>query len=168
MSTHPQAPDLLLRSPWGTLAAWHSEAGLARLDYDWRGPAPAALFACSGRAAVLRDALNSYFAGEPVTFDAVTLDLSAGTPFQQEVWRAICAIPWGDTWTYGAVARRVGKPGAARAIGQAMGANPIPIVVPCHRVIGVNGLGGYTGGLEWKRRLLSLEGASIPGKGTSC
>lgn len=168
MSTHPQAPDLLLRSPWGTLAAWHSETGLTRLDYDWRGPAPAALFACSGRAAVLRDALNSYFAGEPVTFDAVTLDLSAGTPFQQEVWRAIRAVPRGETWSYGTVARRVGKPGAARAIGQAMGANPIPIVVPCHRVIGVNGLGGYTGGLEWKRRLLSLEGASIPGKGTSC
>ncbi len=82
-----------------------------------------------------------------------------GTPFQRETWRQLLAIPYGETISYGELARRMGKPGASRAVGAANGANPIPIVIPCHRVIGSNGdLTGFGGGLETKRRLLLLEG----------
>ena len=83
-----------------------------------------------------------------------------GTPFQRRVWTALRKIPRGKTWTYLELARRVGKPKAARAVGAANGANPVSIVIPCHRVVGTNGrLTDYSGGLECKRRLLELEGA---------
>ncbi len=87
------------------------------------------------------------------------LDLR-GTPFQQQVWRELRKVPYGQTVSYGELARRVGRPGAVRAVGQAVGANPIPIIVPCHRVVGADGsLVGYGGGLEIKSALLRLEGA---------
>lgn len=100
--------------------------------------------------------LAAYFAGELRDFD---LPLAArGTPFQQRVWRALCDIPYGETISYGELARRIGQPAAARAAGLANGRNPISIVVPCHRVIGANGsLTGYGGGLERKRWLLAHE-----------
>ena len=83
-----------------------------------------------------------------------------GTPFQHEVWGALRRIPYGGTWTYRRLAREVGRPLAARAVGAANGANPISIVIPCHRVIGSDGrLTGYSGGVDRKRRLLELEGA---------
>ena len=83
----------------------------------------------------------------------------AATPFQRAVWDSLLAIPYGETRSYGDVARAIGKPGAARAVGRACGANPWPIIVPCHRVVGADGaLGGYSAGLEWKRLLLELEG----------
>lgn len=82
-----------------------------------------------------------------------------GTPFQRRVWHALETIPYGATRTYGDIARAVGAPGAARAVGQANHRNPIPLVIPCHRVVAAGGkLGGYGGGLAWKRRLLALEG----------
>ncbi len=101
--------------------------------------------------------LREYFAGERRSFE---LPLEArGTPFQQRVWRALSRIPYGQTVSYGELARRLGQPGAARAVGLANGANPLPIVWPCHRVIGSDGsLTGFGGGLAIKRRLLSLEG----------
>jgi methylated-DNA-[protein]-cysteine S-methyltransferase len=104
----------------------------------------------------LRAQLEAYFAGELRAFE---LPLAPeGTPFQQRVWRALCDIPYGETISYGELARRIGQPGAARAVGLANGQNPIAIVVPCHRVIGANGsLTGYGGGLERKRWLLALE-----------
>lgn len=83
---------------------------------------------------------------------------TAGTGFEEQVWREVRDIPFGATATYGAIARRLGQPGAARAVGSANGRNPIPIVIPCHRVVASGGgLGGYGGGLELKRRLLALE-----------
>ncbi len=108
----------------------------------------------------LRAQLESYFAGEPVQFD-VPLDLSAGTAFQQKVWRACRRIPYGETRSYAELARMAGRPGAARAAGGAMHANPVPVVVPCHRVVKSDGsLGGYGGGIPLKRKLLRLEGAA--------
>jgi methylated-DNA-[protein]-cysteine S-methyltransferase len=101
--------------------------------------------------------LDEYFAGERHVFD-LELSFARGTPFQQQVWRALCDIPYGETITYGALAARIGAPGASRAVGLANGRNPIGIIVPCHRVVGSNGtLTGYGGGLERKRLLLDLE-----------
>jgi methylated-DNA-[protein]-cysteine S-methyltransferase len=105
--------------------------------------------------------LDEYFSGSRRHFE---LDLDfRGTPFQVAVWQALGEIPYGETWTYRAVAQAVGRPKAVRAVGAANGQNPIPIVVPCHRVIGSNGtLTGYRGGLGLKQRLLRLEGLDLP------
>ncbi|RIX80227.1 methylated-DNA--[protein]-cysteine S-methyltransferase [Acidovorax cavernicola] len=104
-------------------------------------------------AAQLRD----YFAGRRTHFD-MQLDLSHGTAFQQGVWQALLAIPAGETTTYGALSARVGNPAAVRAVGAAVGRNPISVIVPCHRVLGADGsLTGYAGGLERKTALLELE-----------
>ena len=90
------------------------------------------------------------------------LDLNQGTPFQRQVWRELLRIPWGHTATYRQIAERLGRPGAARAVGQANARNPLPVVVPCHRVISAGGrLGGYTGGLDIKRHLLRVEGVDV-------
>lgn len=100
--------------------------------------------------------LDEYFAGTRTEFD-LPLRLS-GTDFQVEVWEQLRRIPYGETISYGELARRVDRPEAARAVGSANGQNPIAIVVPCHRVIGADGsLTGFGGGLDWKRRLLDLE-----------
>lgn len=100
--------------------------------------------------------LKAYFAGDLRDFDLPLA--AAGTPFQQRVWRALRDIPYGETISYGELARRIGQPTASRAVGLANGQNPISIVVPCHRVIGANGsLTGYGGGLERKRWLLAHE-----------
>ena len=105
--------------------------------------------------------LDAYFAGELTTFD-VDLCLE-GTAFQRSVWHALLDIPYGETRSYGELARTVGRPGAARAVGLANGHNPIGIIVPCHRVIGANGsLTGYGGGLDRKRALLALEKGRNP------
>ena len=102
--------------------------------------------------------LSDYFAGRRTTFD-LPLDLSSGTVFQQQVWRALLNIPTGTTYSYGALSASIGKPAAVRAVGGAIGRNPLGIVVPCHRVIGANGaLTGYTGGIAHKIALLQLEG----------
>jgi len=100
--------------------------------------------------------LRAYFSGELEHFD---LPLAPhGTPFQLEVWRRLCEIPYGETISYGELARRIGNPKASRAVGLANGSNPIPIIIPCHRVIGSNGkLTGYGGGLPIKQKLLALE-----------
>lgn len=100
--------------------------------------------------------LRAYFAGERTEFDLPVAP--NGTPFQQQVWAALCEIPYGTTTTYGELADRIGKPSAARAVGLANGRNPISIIVPCHRVVGSGGdLTGYGGGLERKRYLLDHE-----------
>ncbi len=110
---------------------------------------------------VLREAirqLREYFAGRRRVFELPLRP--AGTEFQRKTWAELLEIPYGETISYAELARRVGKPRAARAVGAANGANPISLVVPCHRVIASGGgLGGYGGGLEIKRRLLELEGA---------
>ncbi|MCS6952265.1 MAG: methylated-DNA--[protein]-cysteine S-methyltransferase [Bryobacterales bacterium] len=110
----------------------------------------------------VRGQLLEYFRGKRRAFD-LPLELR-GTPFQRRVWQELTRIPYGATRSYGEIARAIGEPGAARAVGQACGANPVPIVVPCHRVIAAHGgLGGYGGGLRLKRFLLELEQASLSG-----
>ena len=103
--------------------------------------------------------IQRYFEGEPVSFTD-TLDLSGLTPFRRSIYLACIVVPRGKTISYGALAQRVGHPGAARAVGRAMATNPLPSLVPCHRVVGSNGnLTGFGGGLELKRRMLALEAA---------
>jgi methylated-DNA-[protein]-cysteine S-methyltransferase len=110
---------------------------------------------------VLKDTatqLEEYFAGERTEF-TVPMELD-GTPFQKDVWTELTRIPYGETISYGELARRVGRPKGPRAVGQANGKNPIPIIVPCHRVLASTGIGGYGGGLPMKRTLLAVEGVS--------
>jgi methylated-DNA-[protein]-cysteine S-methyltransferase len=110
---------------------------------------------------VLKDTateLGEYFAGARMEFD-IPMELD-GTTFQKEVWQELTRIPYGETISYGELARRVGRPKGPRAVGQANGRNPIPIIVPCHRVLASNGIGGYGGGLSMKRSLLAVEGVT--------
>ena len=101
--------------------------------------------------------INAYLAGELQSFDS-PLDVSWATPFQQAVWRQLLNIPWGQTATYADVARAIGKPQAVRAVGTAIGRNPLSLLVPCHRVVSAQGqLAGYSGGLHRKQALLNLE-----------
>jgi len=110
-------------------------------------------------AEVIRQ-LRAYFRGDLKEFD-VPLNM-AGTPFQLRVWESLREIPYGETTSYGELARRIGKPEAVRAVGTANGSNPIPIIVPCHRVIGSDGsLTGYGGGLSVKEKLLALESRQL-------
>ncbi|TDU80740.1 methylated-DNA-[protein]-cysteine S-methyltransferase [Prosthecobacter fusiformis] len=107
-------------------------------------------------------ALARYFMGKSFHFD-LPLDFVTGTPFQQQVWQALKLIPAGQTWTYSQLAAHVNAPAAVRAVGAAVGRNPLSIIIPCHRVIGGNGsLTGYAGGLERKRWLLAHEGWELP------
>lgn len=145
----PLGPLLLVGTEDALTAIW-LPSGRDRLepDPDWREAA--APFAEPRRQ------LDAYFAGTLRRFD---LRLApAGTPFQLRVWRALCDIPYGETTSYGELARRLGQPAAMRAVGAANGQNPLSIVVPCHRVIGSDGrLVGYGGGLPAKALLLDLE-----------
>ena len=100
--------------------------------------------------------LKAYDRGDLKSFD-LALDLR-GTPFQLRVWQALREIPYGELRTYGQLAAGLGKAGASRAVGGANGKNPIPLIVPCHRVVASDGIGGFTGGLAWKERLLAHEG----------
>jgi methylated-DNA-[protein]-cysteine S-methyltransferase len=124
-----------------------------RLQPDWREDS-------AGFAEAIRQ-LRAYFAGELTDFD-LPLSLE-GTEFQLRVWRSLRRIPYGETISYGQLATRLGNPKASRAVGLANGSNPIPIIVPCHRVIGSNGsLVGYGGGLKNKKALLALESRQRP------
>ncbi len=120
-------------------------------------------FAPQRKSDVLAEAirqLSAYFEGSRRTFD-IPLDLARGTSFQQAVWQATSCIAYGQVCSYGDIAREIKSDGALRAVGQALGRNPVPIIVPCHRVLRSDGtLGGYTGGLGIKKALLSLEGSA--------
>jgi methylated-DNA-[protein]-cysteine S-methyltransferase len=104
--------------------------------------------------------LRAYLDGSLRAF-TVPIDLSLATPFAQRVLTKLCDVPFGELTTYGALAAAAGRPGGARAVGGAVGANPVPIVVPCHRVVASNGLGGFGGGLAMKRALLAIEGVDV-------
>lgn len=122
---------------------------------------PGAAFERAGDPGVCSAAFQRYFSGELTALDTIPVD-PGGTPFQSSVWRALRSIPPGTTTSYGDLARRIGAAHAVRAVGAANGANPIPIVIPCHRVIGANGkLVGYGGGLERKAWLLRHEGFGL-------
>jgi methylated-DNA-[protein]-cysteine S-methyltransferase len=152
-----------LETPIGTLVL-ESDGGVligVRLPHEQRHER------CNGRRdvgsapPVLRQTahqLQEYFAGQRTTFD-VPMELD-GTDFQRQVWSELARIPYGTTISYGELARRVGRPNGPRAVGQANGRNPIPIIVPCHRVLASNGIGGYGGGLAMKRALLAVEGVA--------
>jgi len=111
------------------------------------------------RMAPVVEQVVAYVSGTRTTFD-VALDLSHMTPFQQRVLLETARIPRGETATYAEIARRAGRPGAFRAVGNTMRINPIPIVIPCHRVVASDGIGGYGGRIETKRQLLALEGVT--------
>jgi len=132
------------------------DVGLESISFGRNLPAGAVSDPRPNSAAVRQ--LLEYFDGKRMQFD-LRLAL-AGTPFQQSVWRELQRIPYGQTRTYGEIAENLGNPGAARAVGMANHVNPIPVIVPCHRVVGHDGsLTGYAGGLNIKETLLSLEGA---------
>ena len=155
-------------SPIGDLFVAVSDRGLAEISYDTRAEEKLELLARIAGPRVLRvpravDAarreLDEYFAGRRRAFD-LTLDLRALPAFTIDVLRELARVPYGETTTYGALASRVGRPRAARAVGTVMNRNRIPIVLPCHRVVGSTGdLVGYGGGLDREIALLELEGA---------
>ncbi|TFL19997.1 methylated-DNA--[protein]-cysteine S-methyltransferase [Jannaschia formosa] len=142
-------------APIGAILLAGGEA-LTHLRFPGHGPDP--LWRPEpGAFPEARRQLAAYFAGELTTF---TLDLAPeGTPFQRRVWKALRAIPQGRTATYGEIAAAIGQPGATQAVGRANGANPIPILIPCHRVVAADGIGGFSGPPEIKHALLALEGA---------
>ena len=148
-----------LESPVGALLLVADDDGLREIRFPKNGKRVPASGYWREDAAFLRGPmlqLRDYFAGKREDFD---LPLAPeGTPFQQNVWKELCSIPYGETISYGELARRIGNPKASRAVGLANGSNPIPIIIPCHRVIGSNGkLTGYGGGLPIKEKLLALE-----------
>lgn len=156
-----------IETPVGTYRAVLSQRGLCRLTspsepltlcHDWadRWMPGARRLPDAGELAEVSAELAAYFAGHRRAF-SIPLDLR-GTPFQLQVWAALGAIPFGEVRTYAEIARTIGRPAAVRAVGAAIGANPIALMVPCHRVIGSNGrLVGYAGGMNLKRTLLEHE-----------
>jgi len=161
-------------SPLGTLTLVASERGLCSVEFGafadvagrlaewagrwWREPVLAPAPEGHPLLAAAQRQLDAYFRGELNAF-TIPLDLR-GTPFQLKVWEALCRVPYGATASYGEIAAAVGRPKASRAVGGANNRNPVPIIVPCHRIIGADGsLVGYGGGLWIKEHLLALEGA---------
>jgi O-6-methylguanine DNA methyltransferase len=164
-------PETLIALPIdtseGRFIARYSTRGLARLDFPGAGraePVPASArvsIRLRGWHRLTTAALGRALAGRAAG-RLPPLDWSAATPFQRRVWRALLRLGPGQTWSYGEMARRVGSPKGARAVGGACRANPIPVLVPCHRVLAARGrLGGFSAGLAWKRRLLAREGVPV-------
>ena len=155
-------------SPVGDLLVAVTDRGLCRIAYrpddaldELAADFGARVLRIPRRTDIVRRELDEYFAGTRRDFD-LEVDLSSAPVFQRQVLRQLALVPFGQVTTYGALAAKVGKPRAARAIGGAMNRNPIPIVLPCHRVIGSNGsLTGYAGGLDRKAKLLRLEGVTV-------
>ena len=152
---------LVMSSPVGKLTLVASSKGLLAIDVRNNAKQVVTAKDASAQSILLKTKkqLEQYFAGKRTSFD-VALDL-VGTEFQVKAWRALCRIPFGKTITYGQQASNIKKPKAFRAVGSANGKNPIPIIVPCHRVVASDGsLGGYSLGLKMKKQLLALEGVS--------
>ena len=173
MKFHLSIVQTHVQSPLGRITLAATTQGLAGLWFEGQRHLPAQLVAESTGAStwpadpdhpVLKQAigqLTGYFTGRRTQFDLchLPLDLSGGTAFQQSVWQALLAIAPGTTASYGQISSRIGKPAAVRAVGSAVGRNPVSIIVPCHRVMGADGsLTGYAGGLHRKTALLTLEG----------
>jgi|SRR5208282_4338930 len=157
--------ELLIATRDGQFVARYSEKGLAELDFPRVGRASPRAVKLIGVPAPIRRwhrataaALKNVLARRPAKIFP-PLDLSNGTTFQRKVWNTLRKIARGQTKSYGEIARAIGSPRAVRAVGGACGTNPIPVLVPCHRVLAANKkLGGFSGGLNWKRELLSREG----------
>jgi O-6-methylguanine DNA methyltransferase len=154
-------------SPLGKITLLSSSKGLCRLLFEPSQPSITNLENASIPYKITHEKdsptasqLMEYFEGRRKAF-TIPLDIN-GTPFHREVWRALLTIPYGKTKSYGQIAQQIGKPRAPRAVGQACGANPIPIIIPCHRVLTSTGkIGGYTGGIDIKNALLKLEGVTL-------
>jgi methylated-DNA-[protein]-cysteine S-methyltransferase len=154
----PALSSVTIPTRVGAFTAQFTPRGLARLQFPSAKKTGARATAQPlPLARELTTQLNDYFDGKNSRF-TVPLDLRDGTEFQRSVWRQMAKIPAGKTRSYKDLAARIGKPAAVRAVGGACGANPIPILIPCHRVVTSDGkLGGFSGGLHWKKKLLSLE-----------
>jgi methylated-DNA-[protein]-cysteine S-methyltransferase len=166
--------DLLIDrivSPLGTIVFVTHDQSLCALDFEdyyesrllryLQRHFPVFNLKSSENSLGISQQLKTYFAGNIQSLDNIPVE-PLGTPFQQSVWRSLRQIPVGSTWTYRELATHIGHPNAVRAVGAANGQNPIPLVLPCHRVIGANGtLTGYAGGLERKRWLLHHEGIEL-------
>ena len=156
---------LPIETAHGVFFARYSEKGLAQLDFpsktNPKTPSPEADPKTLEWHKITTAALIECLANKSIS-KLPPLDVSSGTDFQRQVWCELRKVKLGGSVSYGELAERVGKPGAARAVGSACGANPIPVLIPCHRVLPSNGkLGGFSGGLEWKVRLLQLEGIEL-------
>lgn len=168
MKFHPATVQITCPSPLGAITLAATPQGLAGLWFEGQQHLPDALAhataawpvdSCHPVMRLASQQLAEYFVGQRQHFD-LPLDLSGGTHFQQAVWHALLAIEPGQTQSYGQVSQHIGRPTAVRAVGAAIGRNPLSIIVPCHRVLGANGsLTGYAGGLPRKSHLLTLEGA---------
>jgi methylated-DNA-[protein]-cysteine S-methyltransferase len=157
----PLGPMLVATDDQGRLRALDWESHVERMHrlLDRHYGRGAVRLTESSAKGVVADKLEAYFEGDVAAVDGIPTE-TVGTPFQREIWAALRAIPAGETWTYGRLAAHIGRPEAVRAAGLANGANPINVVVPCHRVIGADGsLTGYGGGLDRKKWLLGHEGA---------
>ena len=150
----------------GTFVAQFNDTGLCRLDFPGKARA--------SKAAPPTGLAKHWLTSTAASLDSLLLgqaprklppiDLSTGTDFQQSVWRQLLKIPLGQTRSYGELAQRLAKPGASRAVGSACGSNPIPVIVPCHRVLAAHRrIGGFSGGPGWKQRLLRIEQAEFIG-----
>lgn len=149
-----------LPSPVGLLQLVATERGLSAIRFMHRGSKQAEQTPGNRILSEAQRQLTAYFSGKLKTF-SIELDWR-GTAFQESVWQALSHIPYGDTVTYADIARSIGRPRSARPVGGAVGKNPLPIVVPCHRVIGSDQtLTGFTGGLDIKIQLLQLEGRQV-------
>ncbi len=155
------AANLRFRSPVGVLSVEAGDSGVFGLSFGDRGPSRAGVSArARAHLEAAEEALAAYFAGRPPRLPILDL---RGTSFQLAVWSALCAIPWGETRTYGEIAALLGRGGGARAVGAANGQNPVGILVPCHRVVQAGGrLGGFSAGLDVKRWLLAHEAGHAP------
>jgi len=164
--TNTSCHTTTFQSPLGELTLLASDKGLAGVWFDGQKHFPKRINwqRCDANncPAVLQSAvqqLHDYFAGKLKRFD-LPIDLSHGTDFQQAVWLALLSIPFGNTKSYSAISHIINNPKAVRAVGAAIGKNPIGIIVPCHRVMGKDGsLTGYAGGIDRKKALLQLEGS---------
>jgi len=168
----PMTPHHILQkritTPLGEMLAARSQVGLSGLWFEGQKHHPGALdlpvAPWDPVFKALETALQGYFAGAALPPALLAQLDPVGTPFQMEVWRALLQIESGQSESYGAIAKRIGRPQAMRAIGGAVGRNPLSILIPCHRVLGADGrLTGYAGGLERKLALLQLEAANLGG-----
>ena len=153
-----------LKSKFGHITVVSSDKGLTNLFFyeqefeSFKKKINGSTLTMGGEAFRSAREIELYLSGELRNFQS-RLDLTSGTSFQKSVWKELIGIPYGKVNTYKELARNIGNPNAFRAVGNAVGSNPIPIIIPCHRVVASNGLGGYSSGLKIKRMLLKLEGA---------
>jgi O-6-methylguanine DNA methyltransferase len=168
MSARADSPkpfwNLSVPTTKGEFVATYSESGLSGIRFPGE-PAPKAPDEIPGRIQhwhqLTRKAVVAVLVGK-ATGKLPPFDLAEGTEFQRQVWDELQRIPAGQSKSYGEIAETLGKPGSARAVGSACGANPIPVIIPCHRVLASSKrIGGFAGGLEWKRRLLLAEGVRV-------